>query len=276
MITIPSETPMSSLLAEWSAFPHPVVGMIHAAPLPGAPRYASDLSQVIDRAVADTLALTKGGCDGIMIENFGDTPFYPGRVPGITIAAMTHLATEVCRATKLPLGINMLRNDGQSALAVAVAVGARFIRVNVLCGARVTDQGLVTGIAHDLLRERRQLEADHIRILADVDVKHSAPLGPRSLTDETRDLVERGGADAVIVSGSATGQPTSRADSQTILSAARNTPVFIGSGATVDTVSALKLCCHGFIVGTHFKRDGLVSAPVDAERVRAFVDAVRK
>lgn len=264
-----------SLLPEWSAITHPVIGMVHAAPLPGSPRYDGDWQKLIDLAVADTAALTDGGCDGIMIENFGDTPFYPHRLPAITIAAMTRLATEVRHVTSLPLGINMLRNDGQSALAVAVAVGAQFIRVNVLCGARVTDQGLVTGIAHDLLRERSQFNAHYVRILADVDVKHSAPLGPRSLVDETHDLVERGGADAVIVSGSATGQPTSLADSQTIQSAAGNTPVFIGSGATIETVAALKPYCHGFIVGTHFKRDGVVSEPVDVERVRAFVSAVR-
>lgn len=258
-------------IPEWSAIAHPVIGMIHAAPLPGSPQYDGDWTRVIDRAVFDAAALTEGGCDSIMIENYGDTPFYPHRVPAITIASLTRLATEVRRVTMLPLGINMLRNDGQSALAVAVAVGAQFIRVNVLCGARVTDQGIVTGIAHDLLRERRELGAEHIRILADVDVKHSAPLGVRSLIDETHDLVERGGADAVIVSGSATGQPTSRTDLQTVQSAAGNTPVFIGSGANLETVAALKPCCHGFIVGTHFKRDGVV----DAARVRAFVSAVR-
>ncbi|HET6424698.1 MAG TPA: BtpA/SgcQ family protein [Planctomycetaceae bacterium] len=266
---------MSSLLTEWSHLTHPIIGMIHAAPLPGSPRYDGHWQRAIDLAVVDAKSLTEGGCDGLMIENFGDTPFYPGRVPAVTVAAMTRLAAEVRWVTALPLGINVLRNDGQSALAVAVAVGAQFIRVNVLCGARVTDQGLVSGIAHDLLRERSQLNAQHIRILADVDVKHSAPLGPRSLIDETHDLVERGGADAVIVSGSATGQPTSLADSQTILSAAGDKPVLIGSGATSERVPALKPHCNGFIVGTHFKRDGLVSAPVDVARVRAFVRAVR-
>lgn len=264
-----------SLLPEWPDITHPVIGMIHAYPLPGSPSYNGDWNSVINGAIADAFALTEGGCDGIMIENFGDTPFYPGRVPAITIAAMTHLAGEVRKITALPLGINMLRNDGQAALAVAVAVGAQFIRVNVLCGARVTDQGIVTGIAHDLLRERAQLNAQHIRILADVDVKHSAPLGPRSLIEETHDLMERGGADAVIASGTATGQPTALADLRTIQSAAGTKPVFIGSGATAETVAALKPHCHGFIVGTHFKRDGLVSAPVDVDRVRAFVSAVR-
>ena len=94
-----------------------------------------------------------------MMENFGDIPFYPGRVPAYVVAQMTAIAAEVLRTVKVPLGINVLRNDGLSALAVAVAVGASFIRVNVLCGARVCDQGVLQGIAHDLLRERATSES---------------------------------------------------------------------------------------------------------------------
>src|SRR5690606_13240725 len=113
---------------------------------------------------------------GLMLENFGDTPFYPRRVAAHTVAAMTAIAVEVRRQVDLPLGINVLRNDGLSALGIAAASGADFIRVNVLSGARVTDQGIVQGIAHDLLRERRWLGAESVKILADVNVKHSAPL----------------------------------------------------------------------------------------------------
>ena len=109
-----------------------------------------------------------------MMENFGDVPFFPGRVPASVVAQMTAMACAVRDEVKLPLGINVLRNDGVSALAVAQAAGASFIRVNVLCGARVADQGLIQGIAHDLLRERAALGAAEIKIFADVDVKHSA------------------------------------------------------------------------------------------------------
>src|SRR5947199_7450596 len=120
-----------------------------------------------------------------MIETFGDVPFYPGQVPACVVAPMTAFAAEVRRAApQLPLGINVLRNDGQSALAIAHAIGASFIRVNVLCGARVTDQGLIQGIAHDLLRDRALLGATDVKIFADVDVKHSAALAQRPLADE--------------------------------------------------------------------------------------------
>ena len=195
-----------SLVPEWLERRHPVIGMLHAPPLPGAPHYDGDWPAVVKRVCDDAETLTAGGVDGLMLENFGDAPFLPGRVEAVTVAAMTALAHEVTRRFPLPLGINVLRNDGRSALAIAAVVGARFIRVNVLCGARVTDQGIITGIAHDLLRERAALGATNVRILADVDVKHSAPLAPRSLVDETHELVARGGADAVIVSGAATGQ----------------------------------------------------------------------
>lgn len=266
-----------SLLPQWSSVRVPVIGMLHLPSLPGSARWAGDLNAVRDFVLRDTEALCSGGVDGLMIENFGDTPFYPGRVPAITVAAMTALACEVRRATDVPLGINMLRNDGLSALAVAVASGASFIRVNVLCGARVTDQGLLQGIAHDLLRERANMQAESIRILADVDVKHSAPLAARPLEVEISDVIQRGHADAIIVSGAATGSAT---DTQTLVAAARaagQTPVFVGSGVSIESIP--ELIAHGangLIVGTSLKLDGRISNPVDPARVRTLVDAVRR
>lgn len=264
------------LLPEWSHVRHPVIGMLHAPPLPGAPKYDGDWSAVVHRVCDDAAALADGGVDGLMLENFGDTPFLPGRVDAVTIAALTALAQEITRRFPLPLGINVLRNDGRSALAIAAVVGARFIRVNVLCGARVTDQGLITGIAHDLLRARTTLGASNVRILADVDVKHSAPVAVRSLADETHDLVMRGGADAMIVSGAATGQGVNESDLAEVRSAAHGTPVFIGSGASLETLEHLLPSCDGFIVGTHFKRNGDVHQPVDVRRVTEFMAALRR
>src|SRR5690242_19836277 len=125
----------------WSTDKKHVVGMLHLAPLPGSPLYTGQFEMIRERLLRDAEALAAGGVHGLMMENFGDVPFYPGRVPAHVVACMTALAAEVRRAVDLPLGINVLRNDGLSALAVAHAVGAQFIRVNVLCGARVADQG---------------------------------------------------------------------------------------------------------------------------------------
>ncbi len=184
----------------------PILGMLHAPPLPGSPRYAGSWPKVLDHVLRDAEALVSGGIHGLMLENYGDAPFFPHRVPAHVTANLTALAVAVKSRFDVPLGINVLRNDGQAALAVALSAGAQFIRVNILCGARVTDQGLIEAIAHDLLRDRRTLGAENIRILADVNVKHSAPLAPSSIADEVEDLLTRGGADALIVTGAATGQ----------------------------------------------------------------------
>jgi membrane complex biogenesis BtpA family protein len=209
-----------------------------------------------------------------MMENFGDVPFYPGRVPEQTVEQMTSLAVAVRKETDLPLGINVLRNDGLSALAIAHASGASFIRVNVLSGARVTDQGIIQGIAHDLLRQRARRGANHIRIFADVDVKHSAPLAERPLEDEVDDLIERALADAVVVSGAGTGKPTDANKTRRVKTAAGDTPVFIGSGITVETVRQFMDAADGFIVGTALKKDGVPTNAVEVERVRRLMDAV--
>jgi len=185
--------------------PTPVVGMVHLPPLPGAPQADGGLGAVLERAVADARALEAGGADGVLVENFGDAPFHPDDVPKHTVAAMTRAATAVADAVEVPLGVNVLRNDAEAALSVAAAAGGEFVRVNVHAGARVTDQGVLEGRAHETLRLREALDAD-VAVWADVDVKHSAPLGEASVAGELRDVRERGLADAVVVSGPATGE----------------------------------------------------------------------
>lgn len=246
-----------------------LIGMIHLDPLPGAPDYAGDLDAVAARAADDARALAEGGVEAIMVENFHDAPFYKDRLPPETVAALTRCALAVrAAAPAVPLGINALRNDGPAALAVAVAVGARFIRVNVLCGAMVTDQGLIEGCAAELLRMRRALGAE-VAILADVGVKHARPLGPFDLAQSAKDIALRGKADGLIVSGAGTGAPTPRGRLDAVRAAVPGVPVFVGSGATPETVEPD--AADGFIVGTALQRDGRV----DIERVRAMARALR-
>jgi membrane complex biogenesis BtpA family protein len=252
-----------------------VIGMLHLAPLPGSPNFKSELPAIQDALLRDAHLLIAGGISSLMMENFGDTPFYPGRVPVAVATHMTALAFEVLkRFPEISLGINVLRNDGQTALAVAHASGADFIRVNVLCGARVADQGLIQGIAHDLLRDRMQLKAENIRIFADVDVKHSAAIALRPIVDEVEDTVHRGLADALVVSGAGTGKPTDLGKVKAVKSAAGKIPVYIGSGITAETIGNYLPYADGFIVGTAFKMDGIATAPVDPERVSAFMRRV--
>jgi membrane complex biogenesis BtpA family protein len=250
--------------------------MVHLLALPGSPG-ARPLSEVIGRAVSDAAALLEAGFDGLVVENFGDVPFHKASVSPITITAMTRVVSAVIDvAGGLPVTVNVLRNDALGALAVAAATGARAIRVNVHCGARVTDQGVIEGRAAETLRTRAAWGAEDVAVWADVAVKHSAPLGPsRPIEEEAVELVERGGADAVIVSGSATGSSVDPHTLAAVAAAVGAHPVLIGSGVTQETVCALLAIAHGAIVGTSIKRQGLSTAPVDTARARALVEASR-
>jgi membrane complex biogenesis BtpA family protein len=255
--------------------PKPVIGMLHAPAFPGSPRNTMDLHSIVDWVLKDADALSAGGVDGLLLENFGDVPFYPQRVPPHIVAFMTAVAGEVRRAFDLPLGINVLRNDAVSALSVAAAANARFVRVNVYTGARITDQGLIQSDAHETIRYRKLLGAD-VKILADVDVKHSAPIAVRSLAEEVEEAISRGCADGVIITGSATGKPTDSSHLKIAKDAAAGAAVIAGSGVDLTNVSSVLEAADGLIVGTAFKRASLTVNPVDPDRVRPFMDVVRK
>lgn len=251
-----------------------LIGMVHLGPLPGSPRFAGSFDKVISRAVADTLTLADAGFDAIMIENFGDAPFFPEQVPTITATAMTRVIADIGRAVPLPLGVNVLRNDGETAMAVAAATGAAMIRVNVLSGSMVTDQGPIVGRAAQVGRLRALLDPS-IKILADVFVKHAVP--PPGLTVELAaiDLWERGGADAIVVSGTGTGQPVDLDHLGAVHAAVPEAPLVIGSGATPSNVRRLLEEASAVIVGSSLKPDGKVSAAVDPRLAAEFVRAAR-
>jgi uncharacterized protein len=250
-----------------------IIGMLHVPALPGSPLNRLDFSAIVDWVLKDADALARGGVNAFMLENFGDAPFFPKRVPAHTVAFMTALGREVRGSFKLPLGINLLRNDAESAIAVASAAAAEFIRVNVHTGARVTDQGVIEGNAHETLRYRKFL-GTNVKIFADADVKHSAPVAKRGMKIEVEELLSRGCADAVIVTGAATGHTTSLDDLKTAKEAAGNSPVFAGSGVDVKNVADVMKIADGAIVGTAFKKEGVTTGPVELNRVKALMNAV--
>ncbi len=255
--------------------PNPIIGVVHLLPLPTSPRWGGSLKAVIDRAEQEATALASGGVDGIMIENFFDAPFTKSQVDPAVVSAMTLIVNQVMNLVTLPMGINVLRNDAQSALAIATCVKAQFIRVNVLTGVMATDQGLIEGQAHQLLRYRREL-GSNVLILADVLVKHARPLGSPNLTTAVQDTIERGLADGVILSGWATGSPPNLEDLELATAAANGTPVFIGSGASWENISTLMQAADGVIVSSSLKRHGRREQPIDPIRVSQFVEAARQ
>lgn len=248
--------------------------MVHLLPLPGSPGYDGSMQHVLDRAQRDADALIAGGVDGIIVENYGDTPFYPDHVPAVTVAALTSAVTQIRKLTNLPLGVNALRNDAIAALSIAAVTGAQFIRVNVHAGAMLTDQGWITGRAHETLRLRAALAAQ-VAIFADVMVKHAVAPPGLTIEDAAADAFQRGGADALIVSGKATGAPTHRDDLQRVQYAVPNAPLWVGSGVTADNAVELLDIAAGVIVGSALERDGKAGQEVVTDKVRQLVDVVR-
>jgi uncharacterized protein len=244
--------------------------------MPGSARYDGELELALCRAEQEAAALASGGVQGIIIENFFDVPFAKNRVDTACACAMTLAARRVRAISGLPLGINVLRNDGHTALAIAAAVGAQFIRVNVLSGAMLCDQGIIESEAHDLLLYRRQLGLERkVMIFADVMVKHALPLGQGSdIALQAVDTVKRALADAVVVSGAATGAPASLADLESVRNALPATPIFVGSGSNKENAADLLKFADGLIVASSLKRQGILENPVDAGRVRDLVDTV--
>jgi len=248
----------------------PLIGMVHLKPLPGSYLYDGDLDGVIDSALKDAITLEKAGFDAVMVENFGDVPF-PKYVDKTTVAAFTVVAKAIKAEISLPLGINALRNDGIAAYSIAYAVKADFIRVNVLSGVAYTDQGVIEGIAHELAKLRKLLPS-RIKVFADVHVKHAVHFS--SFEDAIRDTVERGLADAVVVSGKATGKPVDL-EKLALAKKISSVPVLVGSGTTYNNLPELWKYADGFIVGTWIKRDGKVENEVSLERARKLVELVK-
>jgi hypothetical protein len=223
--------------------------------------------------VEEAKLLVKAGFDGIILENFGDIPFYKTQVPPETIASLAVITAAVREvARKVSLGVNVLRNDARAALAIAAVTGCDFIRVNVLSGVVASDQGLIEGDAAFLLRERVRLGAERVAILGDVLVKHAQPLSGCDIGLAIEETALRAGADAVIITGQTTGRPV---DMEDLMAAARvarahDIPFYIGSGATLKTLAELRKQGARIIVGSALRKGGRAGAPLDSKAVKAF------
>lgn len=253
----------------------PVLGMIHLPPLPGAPNYGGSMTAVIDHALQDAETLTKNGITAMIVENLGDYPYYPETTEPETVASMTRVALEVRKRYSVPLGINILRNSWKAAMAVAAMADCQFIRLNVLTDATVTDQGPIVGKAHLLARYRKMLDAQQVMIFADIYCKHGAPLVTRDLDTVAKEMISRGMADALIVDGAESAKPAPVEKIQAVRAAVPNTPIFLGSGMTVDTTDYLRYA-DGCVFGFGTKPSGDMNDPVDGPTVKKFMDQVNR
>lgn len=254
---------------------NPIIGMVHCWPMPGAPGYTGyGVETVLKHAVADARALESGGVDGLIVENMWDQPFRSGsRLAPESIAAHAVVARAVRESVDLPIGINVVHNGGIALLGIAVAAGASFMRVCMFTGAGVWDAGQWDeGCAAELMRRRAELRAEHIKIFADVDKKHSVRFPGVDLATHV-EWTRYFGADALIVSGRMTGDAPDIAKVREAKALAGDRPLLVGSGADESNVGELLAVADGVIVGTSVKLGGDCPQPIDPERVRRFVGA---
>lgn len=255
-----------------------VIGVIHARPLPGAPDYdGQPVEELYAAALEDGRRYAAGGVDGLIVENHGDIPFLkPNAIGPETASAMAVMADRVRREVGLPVGINVLANGALTALAVAKAAGAGFIRVNQWANAYVANEGIVEGPAAAATRYRAWLQARELKIFADVHVKHGAHaiVADRSLAELTRD-VEFFDADVVIATGQRTGD-AAVLDEIRAIQEATTLPVVVGSGVTAANVGDILSVADGVIVASSLKRDGVWWHEVEPDRVAAFMAEVRR
>jgi len=256
----------------------PIIGMVHLPPLPGAPAYQGEsIDEIIDFALKDAMALVENGVDGLIVENMWDLPYYVGKaVPPEEMTAQAVAAREVVKNVNVPVGINVVHNGGRVTLAIAKAAGAKFIRVCLLTGAMVWDTGEFDhGCAAELLRIRKALYAEDIKIFADVTKKHAVmfPGINARIHAEWTDFYM---ADALIVSGKMTGFPPTVEHIKEVKEAAPERPLLIGSGCNLENVREFLKYADGAIVGTYFKKGGIAQNPVDPGRVKKFMSVVKE
>ncbi len=234
-----------------------IIGVLHLKPLPGSPHYTS-FDDVIEHAIKNARKLEEGGVDAILVENYGDRPYFQ-RAGSETIACMTSVMKDIKREISIPLGVNVLRNDPIAASAIAKAVGAKFIRVNQPIFPSASPEGFLEPSSAFLARYIRQIDL-RVRIFADISVKHAVHFAE---IDDYLDSIERAFADCIVVTGKATGKPPDIDELKKVKEKA-TLPVFVGSGVNAENIDLFRKHADGFIVGTYFK-DG---EEVNVEKVR--------
>ena len=250
------------------------IGVVHLKALPGSPSYENNLSEIYKSALEDSTALQNGGVDSIIIENFGDIPFTKDSISKLTLAHFTNIAKELSDSLNIDIGINVLRNDGESALSIADSINANFVRINILSGTMYTDQGIIEGKANKLIKLKNSL-SNNIEIYADVFVKHAVPPIGYTIENQTEELLLRAGADKIIITGDGTGKEINFEQLQKLRGIVPKGQLAIGSGVNESNIENYKNVADILIIGTGFKVDQNIAKPIDVKSVEKLIKMIK-
>lgn len=251
-----------------------IIGMIHVQALPGTPNHKMSLSEISALAVKEAKQYETAQVDGIIIENMHDVPYMKGHVGPEIVAGMTVVAKAIREAVCLPLGIQILAGANKEALAVAKAADLDFIRAEGFVFGHLADEGYIDSCAGELMRYRKMIEADKVKVFTDIKKKHSS----HAITSDV-DIVETAHAaefflsDGLIVTGSSTGKAVDLRELDALKDSVSK-PVLIGSGITVDNITDYWDYANAFIIGSHFKENGFWVNPISNERLLVFMNKV--
>ncbi|MFT7588176.1 MAG: membrane complex biogenesis BtpA family protein [Limisphaerales bacterium] len=252
-----------------------LIAMLHLQALPGTPQSNLTVEKIVIRAMEEAAVYVKYGVDILMLENMHDRPYTAGGVGPEITSVMTRVAVSLrTKYPKIPIGVQVLAAANKEALAVALAADLDFIRVEGFVFAHVADEGWINASAAELLRYRKMIKADHIKIFADVKKKHSSHAVTSDLSVEAiSSAAEFFLCDGVVLTGHSTGLP---ADSQELdrIKKSVKIPVLIGSGITPESVNEMGRA-DGFIVGSYMKKGGKWNNQIDPTRVKAMVKALK-
>ena len=252
----------------------PIIGMIHLKALPGTPKFNDNVNMIIDSALSELEIYKKANIDAIAIENMHDVPYLKNNVGHEITSLMSIIAHEVRKATKLPCGIQVLSSANKAALAIAKNAGLNFIRAEGFVFGHLADEGYIDANAGELLRYRKQLNADDIAVFTDIKKKHSS----HSLTSDidivaTAKAAEYFLSDGLIITGKSTGETANINEINQVKSKC-NLPVIVGSGVTIDNVSDYLKASDAIIVGSYFKKDSYWENDLDYDKIAAFMEKV--
>lgn len=255
-----------SLFKDMFGVEKPILGMVHLLALPGSPAYEGSMSKIYDQALEEALDLQKGGVHALIIENAGDTPFLP-TLETEQVAALAALAAFIRQRTKLPLGVDAVFSDYKASLACAVTAGGSFVRIPAFVDRLDTFSGVLEPAAAWAIRYRRKLDAENIKIFADIQVKYTRRIVPAPL-EESAVHAASAGADALIVTGTHSGSATPL---EAIRAAKKSVtlPILVGSGLNAENIKEQLGLAEGAIVGTHLKTQG----KIDINKVVALMKA---